>query len=90
MRKSRKTLKNGTFLELLNDPDFFRKIRPCHFFTFIIPYLHAKNQKNPRRGYRDIRERTDGHFENITQLKLRTELAMACNGLNFTLAFTLD
>ena len=72
--KPRKKADFDTILELLNDPDFFREIGPCHFSSFIIHYLHAKNQKNPRRGYRDLWSRTDRqtdrHFGAITSTKV--------------------
>ena len=45
-RKSRKTIILTTFLNFMDEPAFFRKIRPCHFFYFINVYHPAKNQKN--------------------------------------------
>ena len=35
-----------TFSRIPPNQELFSKIRLCHFSTFIVPLLHAKNQKN--------------------------------------------
>ena len=46
------------FWKILNDPDFFRKIRLRHFVSFIVLQLHAKFWKDPMIGFRE-KLRTD-------------------------------
>ena len=50
--------KNGHFWAILTPfaprgaiPEFFSKIRPCHFSRLIMPSLHAKNKRNLMSGY---------------------------------------
>ena len=50
------------FRKILNDPDFFRKIRLCHFVSFIVLQLHAKFWKDPMIGFRE-KLRTDGRTD---------------------------
>ena len=46
----------------MNDPDFFRKIRLCHFVSFIVLQLHAKFWKDPMISFQEnLRTDTQTH-----------------------------
>ena len=36
---------------MINEQEFSRKKQPCTFLPLIVRNIHAKNQKNPLRGY---------------------------------------